>query len=358
MGFVKRVWEKFKQSPLPFILAIFIFSRIALLVTAWFAGYYLPNPTYIKYIDRGWFLSPHYWIDIWTHWDGRWYLDIAMNGYFVLDDIDEIYSSVAFFPLFPYIVKIVSLIVPKVILSQSVYLLIGLILNNLFFISGLYFLYRLTDEFFHSETLNKGIIVLVVAYPAAFYFSCFYTESLFFLLSMLSLYAAKHQRWRLTTLFAALLTITRPQGILIVIPIAILLMQSMQWKLKNFPLRALWLLLVPLPLLLHLYYMKVITGDFLAPITAQAAWGKDAKNIVENFYTLFFDPGGNVFKVDAFLSYAFMALAIAALFILPSPAYGIFAMLILLVPIASGTSVSMTRYITVAFPAFIALGIA
>ena len=356
MQTLKTIWEKFKQSPLPFILAVFIFSRIALLLTAWFAGYYLPNPTYQKYIDQGWFLSPHYWIDIWTHWDGRWYLDIAMNGYFVMDDIQEYYSNVAFFPLFPMLVKLISLVFPKALVSQSVYLLIGLIINNLFLIIGLYFLYRLSDDFFHSESLNKGIIVLFMAYPAAFYFSCFYTESLFFLLAVLCLYSAKQARWPLTALFAALLSITRPQGILILIPVAILLGQSIQWKWRRFPINALWLLAVPIPLCFHFLHMQMITGDYFAPISAQAAWGKDTSNWVENFINVFFVPGGDVFKIDAFLTYLFLALSIVALFNLQSIAYGVFALLILLVPIISGTSVSMTRYIAVAFPAFMALG--
>jgi hypothetical protein len=48
-------------------------------------------------------------------------------------------------------------------------------------------------------------------------------------------------------------------------------------------------------------------------------------------------------------------LALISLFTLPSPAYGLFALLIILMPVISGTSVSMTRYIVVAFPAFMAL---
>jgi Gpi18-like mannosyltransferase len=352
---ITHLFKIIQRTPIPFILTIFLVSRIALLIAAWFAGYYLPNPTYQVYVDQGWFLSPHFLIDIWSRWDAKWYLDIVMNGYSVTSDIQTSYSTVAFFPLFPLLVKGISYLLPKALLSQSVYLLLGLAMNNLFFLSGLYFLYQLTDEFFHTTSLNKAVIVLFVAFPASFYFSCFYTESLFFLLAVISLWAAKKEIWPLTALFCALLCITRVQGILLCLPILILLLQSMHWKLKNFPMAALWLLIIPLPLLLHLSYLQTLSGDFFAPVSAQAAWGKEMGNFKMNFIDVFQTRGGSVFKIDAILSLVFLLLAVLSFFILPSPAYGLYAFLIILLPILSGTSVSMTRYITVAFPAFITL---
>ena len=348
-------FSRFKQSPLPFILVVFLVSRLILLLTAWFAGYYLPNPTYQQYIDQGWFLSPYPLIDIWSRWDSSWYLNIVTNGYIVMDNIQTAYSTVAFFPLFPLLVKLFSMLIPGAIHSPTILLVIGLGINNALFITALYFIYRLMDEFFHNPLWNKAIIILIIAYPGSFYFSCFYTESLFLFLAVMSIWAAKKENWFLAALFCAFLGITRPQGILTAIPIGILLLQSMQWKLKNFPRKALWLFIIPIPLFLHLAYMRTITGDFLAPITAQAAWGKETGNFKINFIDVFLTSQPDVFKLDAFLTFLFIGLSIYALFRLPSIAYGIFALLILLVPVISGTSVSMTRYIAVIFPAFIAL---
>ncbi|MBI9049899.1 MAG: hypothetical protein JEZ00_10790 [Anaerolineaceae bacterium] len=355
MNKLNLYFNKFRQSPLPFILFIFIICRLILLLAAWFSGYFLPNPSYQHFVDQGWFLSPHFLIDIWSRWDAEWYLNIVNNGYYVIDDIQSTYSTVAFFPLFPLLVKVISLLVPKALLSQSMFLLIGLGVNNTLLVAALYFLYRFTDEFFHSEIFNKAIIVLFLAYPASFYFSCFYTESLFLFLSIFCLWAAKKGHWFRAAIFCGLLSITRPQGILMVLPIGILLLQSMQWKLKNFPRSAFWLLLIPVPLLLYLTYMQALTGDFFAPITAQAAWGKETSNFKINFIDIFLTPEASVYKIDAVLSFIFIGLSILSLFSLPSPAYGVFALLIILMPVISGTTVSMTRYIAVAFPAFIAL---
>jgi hypothetical protein len=355
MKTIHETYTKFKQSPLPFILIVFIVSRIILLFTAWFAGYYLPNPTYQHFADQGWFLSPYPLIDIWSHWDSSWYLSIVEGGYIVTDDIQSSYSAVAFFPLFPMLVKLFSFIIPGAIQSPSILLLIGLLLNNMLFIAALYFIFKLTDDFFHSSVWNKAIIILLIAYPGSFYFSCFYTESLFLFLAVLSLWSAKKERWFQAAIFCGFLSITRPQGFLMAIPIGILLLQSMNWKLSHFPRKALWLLLIPIPLLIHLTYMRTLTGDFLAPITAQAAWGKETGNFKINFIDVFLASQPDVFKIDALFTFLFIGLSIYALFSLPSAVYGLFALLILLVPVISGTSVSMTRYIAVAFPAFIAL---
>jgi Gpi18-like mannosyltransferase len=347
-------FNRFQQSPLPFILIIFIVSRIILLITAWFAGYYLPNPSYQQYVDQGWFMSPYSFIDIWSRWDSRWYMDIIMHGYIVTEDIQSTYSTVAFFPLFPLLVKLFSFLLPGAINSPTILTIIGLILNNLLFITSLYFIYQLMDQFFQNQAWNKAVIVLIMAYPGSFYFSCFYTESLFLFLAVMSVWFAKKENWLLSAISCGLLAVTRPQGILMAIPISILLLQSMQWKIKNFPRKALWLLLIPIPLFIFLFYMRFVTGDFLAPITAQAAWGKETGNFKLNFIDWLFTPQPDVFKIDALMTYLFIGLSIYALFKLPSVAYGLFALFVLIVPVVSGTSVSMTRYIAVAFPAFMA----
>jgi Gpi18-like mannosyltransferase len=347
-------FNRFQQSPLPFILIIFIVSRIILLITAWFAGYYLPNPSYQQYVDQGWFMSPYSFIDIWSRWDSRWYMDIIMHGYVVTEDIQSTYSTVAFFPLFPLLVKLFSFLLPGAINSPTILTIIGLILNNLLFITSLYFIYQLMDQFFQNQAWNKAVIVLIMAYPGSFYFSCFYTESLFLFLAVMSVWFAKKENWLLSAISCGLLAVTRPQGILMAIPISILLLQSMQWKIKNFPRKALWLLLIPIPLFIFLFYMRFVTGDFLAPITAQAAWGKETGNFKLNFIDWLFTPQPDVFKIDALMTYLFIGLSIYALFKLPSVAYGLFALFVLIVPVVSGTSVSMTRYIAVAFPAFMA----
>ena len=355
MNKISNLIKSSSNGPIPFILSIFLVTRIALVLTAWFAGYYLPNPTYQQVVDQGWFLSPHFFLDIWSHWDARWYLEIVMQGYSGAGNLGTTYSTVAFFPLFPLLVKGLSLLIPQSFLSPSLYLFLGLAMNNLLFLIGLYFLYQLTESFFHSAQLSKAVLILLIAYPASFYFSCFYTESLFFLLAVLSLWAAQKNRWFLAAVFCALLTVTRPQGILMALPILILLLQSMQWNLKNVPLRALWLLLIPLPLVFHLFNLYTLTGDFLAPITAQSAWGRRTVNFKVHFIDVFENSQADVYKIDSALTFVFFLLALISLFTLPSPAYGLFALLIILMPVISGTSVSMTRYIVVAFPAFMAL---
>ena len=76
------------------------------------AGTSLPTPTYEQYSSRGWMLSPHFLIDIWTRWDSKWYLSIAENGYTPAADLSSTISNVAFFPLYPYLIKFFNLLLP------------------------------------------------------------------------------------------------------------------------------------------------------------------------------------------------------------------------------------------------------
>src|SRR5215813_6126646 len=47
------------------------------------------------------------WVDMWIRWDSRWYQRIATEGY-SYSPIDQ--SSVAFFPLYPLLIRAVSLL--------------------------------------------------------------------------------------------------------------------------------------------------------------------------------------------------------------------------------------------------------
>ena len=107
------------------ILGIFVISRVLIL----FIGY-LSNLVIIKGEH---FNSPRSLLDLFFSWDSGWYLDIVKNGYFYIPGKE---SSVAFFPLYPILIKFFpfSFFDPK---------LIGFILSNLFLLLAGIYLYRL-----------------------------------------------------------------------------------------------------------------------------------------------------------------------------------------------------------------------
>src|SRR5512133_2448689 len=88
------------------VLVPFIVTRLAwLLIAAVAQATFQPNITYLKFFQQGGQLTRIFLLDIFAHWDARFYLSIIKEGYSPLTDFAHNYSNVAFLPLYPYLVK-------------------------------------------------------------------------------------------------------------------------------------------------------------------------------------------------------------------------------------------------------------
>ena len=120
-------------------------------------------------------------------WDASWYSSIAKNGYqyFWYEA-----SNSAFFPLFPYLWKIIH--VDSLGIS---------IVNYLMCMSGLYLLYKYFE-------IEKKILLIYISLPSCIFFFLPFSESLFFLCTSVFLIGLKNnnQKWILIGLFLSSLT--------------------------------------------------------------------------------------------------------------------------------------------------------
>ena len=81
-----------------FILAVYGLSRLFYLVAgALFAAYLPPNSFHAHTPD-----VPFGTLNIWAHWDGVWYSEIAAEGYG-----GRAPASTAFFPLYPLLDEVI-----------------------------------------------------------------------------------------------------------------------------------------------------------------------------------------------------------------------------------------------------------
>jgi hypothetical protein len=331
---------------------------LVLILVAWFARYFTPNPTYANYIQQGYFLTPNFLVDIWSHWDAEWYLSIIRNGYAPSANIATSYSNLAFFPLYPYLVHLVTL--PFDLIkrpSTNFILLVGILISNLLFLVAAYFLYKLVVELFHDETIAQRTLILLMAFPAGFFFSTFYPESLFLLLSVAVFYTAWRKRWLWAAVLCGLAAITRPQGGLLLIPLAWLYMDTRHWKFRAIKPDILYFLIVPVFLGVHLIYLHSLTGDWLALLHVENSWGRldqtPNRDLIGHLL------GGTyryIFRVDVGIYLVFIAAAIYALFKFPSKAFGVSALAMLILPPLTGSWASLSRYLVTIFPVFIVLG--
>ncbi len=210
-----------------YILFPFLVTRGALLLAGWFArDTFQPNPTYADYAQRGYFLTRFFFIDMFTHWDGKWYLSIARQGYQFSSDLTTQYSNVAFYPLYPYLVRALAWLSPVGRGSETLLLAVGLLVSNLCFLLAAWLIFRLGREYLSDEMGAARAVGLLVVFPASFFFSSFYPEALFLLLSVAAFWFALKQHWLLAALMGALAAVTRLQGIALAVPLVWLYMDS------------------------------------------------------------------------------------------------------------------------------------
>ncbi|NLF50918.1 MAG: hypothetical protein GX577_07255 [Leptolinea sp.] len=344
------------DSFLRYILFPFLSTRIGLLVVAYYAsGNYLSNPTYQKYVDRGFFLTHLFPIDIFSRWDSAAYFSIITRGYSPSSDIRSVYSNIAFFPLYPYLVKSFGWL--GLHLPDGFYVAFGILLSNLFFLAAAVLLLKLvTGELGFSETVAGRTIGLLIFFPTSFIFSSFYTESLFLFLLVAGTRFAFQGRWKLVAVTCFLLLLARAQGIVAWGIFLLFYFEKRKWDFQAANRDILWLFLAPVGLVLHLAYLYNMTGEPLAPFAAMTAWGRANASILENLRENLASPYLDVFKIDLGFTIIFVILSMIIVWKWPVKSLGLFALSMSVLPVASGLLVSVSRYLLLVFPVFIYAG--
>jgi hypothetical protein len=206
-----------------------------------------------------------------ARFDAAWYLDIATFGY----DLD---SRAAFFPLYPGLVGLFG----DIGLSP---VLVGIAISCACSLGGLYLLHRLT-ALDYGRRVAGATTWIVVCSPAAVCLSAVYTEGLFLLLSVGSLYAARLGRWRTAALVAVLAAATRSAGILLIVPLLVMYLYGPRADREpdappagirpRYKLRPdlLWLAVIPTGLFAYLAYLGISSGDPLLAFNAQSDWNR------------------------------------------------------------------------------------
>ncbi len=343
-------WLKKEREALTFILSGWAFSKIILVLTAWFTNYFPKNASYQRYIDQGFQFTPIFPIDIWSRWDTQWYLSIAKYGYLPIENFTETYSNLAFFPLYPVLVRFLTFWLPQPLRKDSVILLVGLVLSNLFFLMALWGIFLLGKRKFGHETGIRASL-LTLALPGAFFFSAFYTESLFLFLIIFAFLSANEEKWFLAILFSTFAALTRAHGILILLPLLWTYLSKKSWNLRKIRPDAGWFLLPPLAVFAHLFYLYRITGEPLAFFKAQSVWGRSlGSDFGAEFFSQLSDAANQVAVLDLFFISSAMIISCWMLLRYHDKSFGTYALISSVVLLNSGRLFSMTRYTAVIFP--------
>jgi hypothetical protein len=129
--------------------------------------------------------------------------------------------------------------------------------------------------------------VWIVAWlPVALFLSAIYSEALFMLLTVGSIYAARRDRWWLAGALGCLAAATRNSGVLLVAPLLLLYLYGPRVKpaakrtasrfAPRYEVRwnVAWIALVPVGMIAYLVYLHFATGHPLAPFSAERHWSR------------------------------------------------------------------------------------
>jgi Gpi18-like mannosyltransferase len=304
--------------------------------------------------ERGWQFTPLRLIDIWARWDTGWYLDLAEHGYYLRGETLTEQSNVAFFPLFPSLVRALIVPLPAAWRTTEVYLVAGLAVSNFSLLAALALLRQLLAARGFAPDLARRVMLYLLVFPTSFFTSAFYTEAIFLLVSVAAFYAAERRAWLAAGILGALTALSRPLGVTVFVPLAWLLGEQAGWKPRQVPWRGLWLLLVPAAFLGHFMSLYPLTGHLLAPMLVQQAWSRGLvwpwQTILSPSYIAFY-----ITPLDELVALAVIPLAILAARLMRSAAYGIHLLLVTVPALFTGSVSSLGRYALVAFPIFVAL---
>lgn len=163
----------------------------------------------------------HWIVEPFRSWDGLWYKLIAEQGY-----LEHFTASSAFFPLYPWLMKLGHNLTGLPVET------VGWFISRLAFLGALIMISALVAQDF-DITIARWTIVAIAVFPTSFFFGAVYTESLFLLLAVATLWAARKNDWLLAVILCFLAVLTRSAGIMLGIPMAILFAQQHGRDLKS-----------------------------------------------------------------------------------------------------------------------------
>ena len=142
---------------------------------------------------------------------------------------------------------------------------------------------------------------------------------------------------------------TRVPGVFVALPFVYYVwMRRESWKAYA------WSLLIPCGTLLYMLLQKIYTGDALAFLTAQKNWGRSFFTFHSEHFEILSHAGQVNLLVDSFFVLILLT-SIGIIYKKLDLGYAIYAVIAILVPLATGTFLSMGRFGMVVFPIFLAL---
>src|SRR3954451_22962135 len=192
-------------------------------------------------------------------WDSAWYATIARQGY-TWHPGAEGGTNVAFAPLYPFLLRVVSTLLDWVTLgwdwgnrTYGSLIAAGLLISNISFFVALVLLVRLLAP--RIGRPGAALVALALAsLPLSFFFSALYTEGPFLLLVLASLTRARSDRslkWPAAAALGVLASLLKFAGVLLLPILLVEYLSQCNWNLRRVRFDVLWLGIIPVGMAIY-----------------------------------------------------------------------------------------------------------
>jgi len=165
-------------------------------------------------------------LDAWNRSDVQWYDDLARLGYNLRGP--DSYKNVAFFPLFPLLVRTLHLALSVAARdvfglasaddgSYPPYIVAGMLVSNLCATGALMFFYGLV-RLDHGRDVARRAVLLLALSPLSLFLVAAYSEGTFLLCATAFFYTLRLERWWQAGLWGLLAALARPPGMVLLAP--------------------------------------------------------------------------------------------------------------------------------------------
>lgn len=287
------------------------------------------------------------WPILATQWDADWYLGIADHGYAHELGTADNANNLAFFPLYPVLVKAVAAVTPGTRASTGLALAV---IASLVAAWGVF----AVGERLHGRRVGVLLTVLWAALPVGLVQWMGYTESLFTALAAWSLYAVFTGRLLTAAWLAALAGLTRPTGIAVAAAVTVTALLSLRRRFTPRTLAA--AVIAPLGWCGYVGWVGLRVGRWDGYFAVQRLWHNELDGGRETLRQmrrlLVYDPRPELFLVMVTLTLvgSVVLFGLAVLDRQPVPLLVFTAVLLAIVLGSGGVYFPRARFLLPAFP--------
>lgn len=293
-------------------------------------------------------------LEVFTSWDGQWYLRIVRDWYPATIPADVTYempeARAAFFPVYPMLVRGADWILPggDTFASLAVNLVLSLV--------AIYAIGLLARELFGDRVAYRTMVLMAV-FPGSFVLSFAYSEATLLAVAAGCLLALQRRHWLVAGALAAVGTAVRPNGLALVAACAVAALLAIrsdrQWKALVAP------LLAPLGFVSFQAYLYLHTGEWAWFRVQTEAWDEGTsfgwtavKNTVEAFIRPLSSPTDLITAVSVIAMVVMVVILWKRRLPLPLVAFVVVVLALMILP---ATVTARPRFLYTAFPLLIAV---